>query len=250
MSDSEPGIRLDGVTKTYGDVTAVRDVDLRIVPGEVHAVVGPNGSGKSTLFALVLGLARPTTGTISRPDERIGCGFQAPSVYPGLSVDENLRVFAAMGDAGEAWVETVRAGLGLDAVRSRVASELSGGYHQLLDLALAFVRRPQFVVLDEPLNNLDEAATGRVLAFVDDYRTDERTVVVSTHRADAFADAVDRLTVMDDGEIVFDGRPDAASDAVRSRLDGPPDSTNEVTGGPGGDSGSPVARDDEHADPE
>src|SRR6056297_3607094 len=113
-----PEIRLDGVSKRYDGVAALDGVDLRVAPGRLHAVVGPNGSGKSTLFSLVLGLARPSAGTVHRPDERVGCSFQTPSVYPDLSVDENLRTFAAMGDAGDEWVGTLRRDLGLDGVRS------------------------------------------------------------------------------------------------------------------------------------
>jgi len=203
-----PEIRLDGVTRRYDGVVALSGVDLRLTAGDLHALVGPNGSGKSTLLSLVLGLDRPTAGTITRPDGRIGCGFQTPSVYPDLTVDENLRVFAAMGDAGESWTETVRAGLGLDAVRSRVVAGLSGGYQRLVDLALAFVGRPQFVLLDEPLDELDDAARDRVVEFAADYAGGERTVLVSTHHVDAFGPAVDRLTVLADGRVAFDERVD------------------------------------------
>ncbi|WP_459192522.1 ABC transporter ATP-binding protein [Halosimplex sp. J119] len=199
-------IRLDGVRKRYDGVTVLNGVDLRIGQGDLHAIVGPNGSGKSTLFSLVLGLSRPSGGTIHRPDDRIGCSFQQPSVYPGLTVDENLQVFASMGDASDDWVERLREDLGLDAVGSRIVSELSGGYQRLLDVALAFVRQPAFAFLDEPLDELDDAARERVVEFVTDYCEGERTVVVSTHHLDAFGPSLDRLTVLADGKIAFDDR--------------------------------------------
>ena len=201
-------IRFDGVSRRYDGVEALSGIDLRIATGDLHALVGPNGSGKSTLFSLVLGLDRPSAGTVHRPDERIGCGFQTPSCYPDLTVDENLRVFAAMGDAGEEWVETVRADLGLVGVRSRIAADLSGGYQRLLDVALAFVRRPTFVLLDEPLDELDDAACDRVVGFVANYCEHERTVVVSTHHVNAFAPSLDRLTVVSDGDVLYDERVD------------------------------------------
>jgi ABC-2 type transport system ATP-binding protein len=210
--DRSNEIRLDGVTRRYDGVTALADVDLRIEAGDLHALVGPNGSGKSTLFSLVLGLDRPTSGTISRPDGRTGCGFQTPSVYPDLTVDENLRVFAAMGEAGDVWLAGVRADLGLDEVRSRVAGDLSGGYQRLLDVALAFVRRPTFVLLDEPLDELDDAARDRVVEFVADYCETDRTAVVSTHHLDAFGPSLDRLTVLADGDVRFDERVDGSDD--------------------------------------
>ncbi|WP_135364179.1 ATP-binding cassette domain-containing protein [Halosimplex halophilum] len=210
--DSAREIRIDGVARHYDGVTALAGVDLQIEAGDLHALAGPNGSGKSTLLSLVLGLDRPTSGTITRPECRIGCGFQTPSVYPDLTVDENLRVFAAMGGAGDDWLATVRSELGLDEVRDRVAGELSGGYQRLLDVALAFVRRPPFVLLDEPLDELDDAARDRVVAFVADYCGDDRTVVVSTHHLDAFGPSLDRLTVLADGDVRFDERVDGSDD--------------------------------------
>jgi ABC-2 type transport system ATP-binding protein len=207
-------VRLDGVSKRYGAVEALRGVDLTVDGGGVHALVGPNGSGKSTLLALVLGLARPTSGTVEPPDGPVGCSFQTPSIYPDLSVDENLATFAAMGDADEAWAATLRSNLGLDPVRSRVAGDLSGGYRRLLDVALAFVRRPDVVVLDEPLDELAAAARERVTGFVDDY-ADDRTVLVSTHHLDAFESAVDRLVVLVDGEIRSDERVDGSEEYER-----------------------------------
>ena len=205
-------IRLNDVSRRYEGITALDGVDLRITPGDLHALVGPNGSGKSTLFGLVLGLDRPTSGSVHRPEEPIGCSFQRPSVYPDLSVDENLAVFAAMGDAGDAWVGTVRSDLGLDDVRSRVVEDLSGGYQRLLDVALAFVRRPQFVVLDEPLDELDDGARERVVTFVSDYADGDRTVLISTHHIDEFGPAIDRLTVLSDGSVAFDDSVDGRDD--------------------------------------
>ncbi|WP_436930405.1 ATP-binding cassette domain-containing protein [Halosimplex halobium] len=210
--DPDREIRLDGVVRRYDGVTALAGVDLRIAAGDLHALAGPNGSGKSTLLSLVLGLDRPTSGTITRPEGRIGCGFQTPSVYPDLTVDENLRVFASMDEAGDEWLATVRSELGLDEVRDRVAGDLSGGYQRLLDVALAFVRRPAFVLLDEPLDELDDAARERVVEFVADYCGDDRTVVVSTHHLGAFGPSLDRLTVLADGDVRFDERVDGTDD--------------------------------------
>jgi ABC-2 type transport system ATP-binding protein len=210
--DRSDRIHIEGVARRYDGVTALAGVDLRIEAGELHALVGPNGSGKSTLLSLVLGLDRPTAGAITRPEGRIGCGFQTPSVYPDLTVDENLRVFAAMSEADDDWLATVRSELGLDDVRDRVAADLSGGYQRLLDVALAFVRRPTFVLLDEPLDELDDAARDRVVAFVADYCDDGRTVVVSTHHLDAFGPSLDRLTVLADGDVRFDERVDGTDD--------------------------------------
>jgi len=205
-------IRLAGVSKRYDGVTVLDSVSLRIETGDVHALVGPNGSGKSTLLSLVLGLTRPSDGTVSRPEDHVGCSFQTPSLYPDLTVDENLDVFAAMGAADRAWVETVRSGLGLEPVCSRVVGDLSGGYQCLVDVALAFVRRPAFVLLDEPLDELDSGTRERVVEFVTEYVDGDRTVLVSTHHLDAFGPSLDRLTVLADGTVRYDERVDERDD--------------------------------------
>lgn len=203
-------IRFRGVTKRYGDVTALDDVDLTVHPGEFHCLVGPNGSGKTTLFELLLGLVRPTAGTVDVPAAAVGCSFQTPTFYPGLTVDENLSTFAGLADCpGHDWRTTVAETFDLDRVEARFAGDLSGGWKKKLDLALAFLGRPACVVLDEPLDDLDEVSRNHLLRFLNDYRTDERTVVVSTHRVVAFEDVADRVTVLDEGEVVLDAPVDA-----------------------------------------
>ena len=199
-------VRFDGVTKTYGDVVALNSVDLTIRRGEVHCLVGPNGSGKTTLLDLLLGLARPTSGTVTVPDVPIGCGFQSPTFYPGLTVTENLDVFARLSGCPDAeWRGELRDVFGLDSVGDQLAGTLSGGWAKKLDLALAFLKRPTYLLLDEPFGDLDDASKRRLLAFLDGYCTDERTALVVTHHVSRFEDIVDRLTVFDDGEIRYDG---------------------------------------------
>lgn len=199
-------IRLRGVTKRYGAVTALEDVDLTVRPGEFHCVVGPNGSGKTTLFALALGLTRPTAGTVDRPSGTVGCSFQRPTCYPDLTVAENLRVFARLsGCPDEAWRRSVVERFGLDRVGDRLAGDLSGGWQQQLDLALAFVKRPTVALLDEPFGDLDDVSKRRLRAFLAEYCDEDRTVVAATHHVDAFEPVVDRLTVFDRGRIQYDG---------------------------------------------
>jgi len=205
---STPGpgeIMLDTVTKTYGDVRAVDGVSLTIGGGQYHCLLGPNGSGKSTVLRLVLGLARPTSGTVTVPPAVVGCGFQRPSFYGGLSVRENIHVFADLVGADDwEWnrdvVETLRLRRALD----RKASELSGGYARKLDLALALIKRPDFLLLDEPLGALDDVTQELVLDFLAEYAGDGNTVFVATHRVTEFEADLDRISVMHRGSLVFD----------------------------------------------
>jgi ABC-2 type transport system ATP-binding protein len=204
---SEDGFRVEAVIKRYGDVTALSDVSLRIAPGTLHGLVGPNGSGKTTLFHVLSGLASPTDGSVIRPDATVGVGFQTPRFYPDLTVRENLRVFRsfAADPPPDAWSETLLAELRLEPAAHRLAGDLSGGFRNKLDLALAMVKRPTFLLLDEPLADVDDHSRRRIVAFLSDYSGGERCVVVSTHTVEAFADALDRVTVLVDGGVAFDG---------------------------------------------
>lgn len=201
---SEP-IRFEGVSKSYGDVVALDDVDLELRPGEIHCLAGPNGSGKTTLLDLLLGLTRPTSGTVTVPDVPLGCSFQSPTFYPGLTVTENLDVFARLsGCPDDEWRERLLGVFGLDRVAGQLAGTLSGGWQKKLDLALGFLKRPAYLLLDEPFSELDDASKRRLLDFLSEFRTADRTVLVVTHHVSRFEAILDRLTVFDGGEIRYD----------------------------------------------
>lgn len=194
-------MRLENVSKSYGDVVALDGVDLTFEPGTVHALAGPNGSGKTTALRLLAGLTRPSAGTVERPDAP-GYAFQRPNVYPGLTVAENLDVFAAMVDADAAWRAELVERLRLAPARGRVTDDLSDGYRKKLDLALALLKEPDVLLLDEPLADLDDLTVTHFLELLADYRSNERTVVVSSHRLERLSPLLDRLTVAFDGEVV------------------------------------------------
>lgn len=213
----EPGsstalFSLEGVTKRYGPVLALEGISLEIYPGTFHVLAGPNGAGKSTLLSVLAGLERPTSGTVDRTTDDVGCGFQQPRFYPDLTPRENLEVFRqfAKEPPPVAWIETLLSELRLEAGAHRRGRELSGGFQSKLDLALSLVGQPQVVLLDEPLSDIDAHSANAIVDVLDSYRRDrdDRTVVVSTHAIETFAPVVDRLTVVVDGEIRFDGTPE------------------------------------------
>jgi len=212
MSDADFEVR--AVTKRYDDVTALSEVSVTVEPGTFHGLVGPNGSGKTTLFHLLSGLARPSDGRIDRPDATVGVGFQEPRFYPDLTVRENLRVFRSFAsDPPEsAWTETLLEELRLEPAAHRTAADLSGGFRTKLDLALAMIKRPTFLLLDEPLTDVDDHSRRRIVEFLATYPGEHRCVVVSTHNVEAFGRAFDRVTVLVDGTVAFDGP--AQEDAI------------------------------------
>lgn len=191
-------IELRGVTKTYGDTVALNDVSLRLHRGEVHALVGPNGSGKTTLLDIALGRISPDSGDIVR-DGKVGCAFQEPRILDDLTVAENISVFGADEELAEK--------LRLDRVHDRRASALSGGFRKKLDTLLALADEPETVLLDEPLDELDDVSKKRLVELVDEYAGRGNAVLVSTHRLDDF-EGVDRLTVLYDGEVLLSSSTD------------------------------------------
>ncbi|QDX41559.1 ABC transporter ATP-binding protein [Salarchaeum sp. JOR-1] len=195
-------MRAQNLTKRYGDVVAVDGVTLDFAPG-VHCFAGPNGSGKTTLLRCLAGLTRLTSGSVEVPDD-VNYAFQTPSVYHDLTVADNLAVFAGFSDEPREWRADLEDRLGLTPMLDRSASALSDGYRKRLDLALSLLDRPDTLVLDEPLADLDPATRDAIVDTIEAYATDDRYVLVSTHNLDRFDGLADRLTVMSLGRVVAD----------------------------------------------
>jgi len=186
-------IELSGVTKVYDGTVALDGVDIHVRRGEVHALAGPNGSGKTTLLDIALGRVAPDSGEVIR-EGCVGCAFQEPRVLDDLTVAENISVFGADEELAEK--------LRLDRVYDRRASALSGGFRKKLDTLLALADDPETVLLDEPLDELDDVSKRRLVEAVGEYADEGNAVLVSTHRLDEF-DGIDRLTVLYDGEVLL-----------------------------------------------
>jgi ABC-2 type transport system ATP-binding protein len=175
-------IEAEGLGKRYGRRWALADCTLTVPAGQVAGLVGPNGAGKTTFLELAAGLLRPTTGTI-RVRERAGFVAQDAPVYAGLSVADHLRMGQALNDRWDAGLARRRIGeAGLD-LRQR-AGRLSGGQRARLALTLAVAKRPELLVLDEPVANLDPLARREFLdsvAQVVAASGEDVTVVFSSH---------------------------------------------------------------------
>lgn len=195
------------LTKTYGDTVALDGVSVEWGDG-LHCVAGPNGSGKTTLMRVLAGLTRPDSGTVAAPDS-LGYAFQTPNLYPDLTVSENLDVFESLTGGRPGWRETLVDRLRLGPERDRTARNLSGGFRKKLDLALALLKEPDALVLDEPLADLDPATRRRLVAVATEY-ADENCVLACTHHLAAFRESYATLTVLVDGEI---GRRQSRVDA-------------------------------------
>lgn len=212
----EPLIRLSGVNKHFGDVHAVRDLDLDIESGRFLAIMGPSGCGKTTTLRLIAGLENPTTGSIRYRGRDVSGGepwdrgmplvWQDLALFPFLDVIGNVAFGLKMARVGrrerrersQKWLDR----LGIGELAERDISVLSGGQLQRVALARALVTEPDILLLDEPLSALDAALVVRMQAELTRLQRDLGiTFVYVTHnQSEAFAMA-DRVIIMDDGRI-------------------------------------------------
>lgn len=170
-------LELKNVSLSYGDLRVLRDVSLRLDPGERIAVMGPSGCGKTSLLRVIAGLQSPDSGTVKLAARRLSFVFQEPRLLPWLIAEENVRLVlldAHQGEDAAAWLS--RFGLG-DAA-DKLPAELSGGMQQLVSLARALVCTPDFLLLDEPFKALDAAAKQNAIATVSD-GTDAAIILVT-----------------------------------------------------------------------
>lgn len=206
-------IQVTGLTKRYGELTAVDDVTLTVAEGEFVGVLGPNGAGKTTLLEMVEGLRRPDGGQVEvlgeavwprnpRLQPRLGVQLQASSFFERLTAREQIRTFASLygvgGAVADEWLE--RVGL-TDKADARV-EDLSGGQAQRLSIACALVHDPELVFLDEPTSALDPQARRNLWDLLSSLNDTGRTVVLTTHYMDEAEVLCDRVAVMDHGRIL------------------------------------------------
>ena len=207
------GISLTDLHKSFGEVRAVRGIDIDIAPGETVAILGPNGAGKSTTIDMLLGLSRPDQGSVrlfgmdpraAVAEGAIGAMLQTGSLIPQLSIRELVTLMASLYPRPMP-VDQVLTLTGLTEVADRRTEKLSGGQTQRVRFALAIVADPELLVLDEPTVALDVEGRREFWAAMRNFARSGKTVVFATHyleEADAFAD---RIILMARGCIVADG---------------------------------------------
>jgi|AntDeeMetagen681_2_1112603.scaffolds.fasta_scaffold02001_1 ABC-type multidrug transport system ATPase subunit len=194
-------ITVQNVTKSYGPTDGLDEISLSFEPGTVNAVLGPNGSGKTTLFRVLLGLTSTDSGTVTMPDVEVGCGFQHPQYFGGLTVEENLQLFVSLTDASEQWCETLVDRCGLERVRHRLVEALSAGFAKRLDIALALIDRPSVLLLDEPFADIDDTYRIQIRSLLEEYLDGDRICIITTHQFDVVASLLDTITIIRDGRV-------------------------------------------------
>jgi ABC-2 type transport system ATP-binding protein len=214
---SEIVISVQGLTKRYGDVEAVRGVDLEVRRGEIFAFLGPNGAGKTTTVEILEGFRTASSGTISvlgadpahaGPEwrNRVGAVLQESQAEPGLTVRECLQLYAGYYAHPRNIAETI-ALVGLKEKTDTLGHHLSGGQRRRLDVALALIGDPELIFLDEPTTGFDPSARRAAWSVIDGLRALGKTVFLTTHYMEEAEHLADRIAVIADGAIVADGTP-------------------------------------------
>ena len=217
MSDT-PTIRVQGISKRYGDAYAVREVDLDLAPGECVAMVGHNGAGKSSLIKLMLGLTTPTAGSVrvlggdpasaaaSHIRRQVGFLPESVAFHPSMTGRETLDFYARLKSVPRGGNDALfeRVGLESAAVKRRVGT-YSKGMRQRLALAQALLGGPKVLFLDEPTTGLDPALRQSFYEIVRDLRDAGTTVLLCSHALTELEGQADRVVVMNRGRKVADG---------------------------------------------
>ncbi|WP_448611726.1 ABC transporter ATP-binding protein [Geodermatophilus sp. URMC 60] len=207
-------IELDGLTKRYGERTAVDDLTVRVEPGRVTGFLGPNGSGKTTTMRCLLGLTRPTAGTatvlgvpyraLDRPMRRVGALVDPRARHPGRTAYQHLRVLAQSNAIPRRRVDDVVELVGLGSVAHERVRGFSLGMGQRLGIAAALLGDPEVLLLDEPVNGLDPEGIRWVRELLRELADEGRTVLVSSHLMSEMEDTADHLVVLGRGRLLAD----------------------------------------------
>jgi ABC-2 type transport system ATP-binding protein len=209
-TDRDPAVVVESLTVTRGTTTVLQSLNLTIHKGMITGLLGPSGCGKTTLMRCIVGAQLIKSGTVAvlrKPagDKalrgRIGYATQAASIYPDITVLENLRYFAALFSVNRDRVNTVLENVGLTDYRGQVARDLSGGQRGRLSLACALIGDPEVLILDEPTVGLDPVLRVQIWDMFAELCEAGKTIVVSSHVMDE-ADRCEELILMRDGNVL------------------------------------------------
>ena len=214
MSTS-PTVEVRNISKSYGSTLAVDSLSFSAFRGEVFGLLGPNGAGKTTTLEMIEGLRQPDAGEIfingmnvrtdlAKVKEVIGVQLQATSLYDKIKVGEALSLYGGYYRKQRSTTELLEL-VALEDKRNDYHKNLSGGHKQRLALALTLVNDPQVVFLDEPTTGLDPQARRNLWDIINVMRSDDKTVILTTHYMEEAEQLCDRIAIMDHGKVIAEG---------------------------------------------
>jgi ABC-2 type transport system ATP-binding protein len=243
--DNSPAIRCRGLVKDYGTVRAVNGLDLEVAAGECFGLLGPNGAGKTTTVEILEGLLPATAGEVELLGrtwdadadslrQRLGISLQETNLADKMTVEETLRLFRSFYAAGPQVRELLEL-VALSDKKDTWYQKLSGGQKQRLAVACALAGDPEILFLDEPTTGLDPQSRRQLWELIERFKTEGRTVLLTTHYMDEAQRLCDRVAIVDKGKIITLGTPReliaslGGTDVVEIKCDGALDQT--VLGG-------------------
>ena len=204
-----------GLTKTFGRVTAVRDISFTVPAGMITGFLGPNGSGKTTTLRMALGLVRPTSGEaliggvpyarLAHPRRQVGALLEATGFHPGRRAVDHLRVLAAAERIPDRRVDEVLGQVDLAEAAGRRVRGFSLGMRQRLGIAAALLGDPAVLLLDEPVNGLDPAGIAWLRGLLRGLAAEGRTIMLASHLLSEIAQTVDHVLIVSAGQLRFAG---------------------------------------------
>jgi ABC-type uncharacterized transport system ATPase subunit len=219
--NGEPLLVLNNVSKRFGGLRAVSDLNLTVDRGELRCLIGPNGAGKSTVFKLIMGFERPTTGTVAfegasidrwptwrRARKGLSIKMQIPGIYPELTVHDNMRVAAqyhVSSSQMEESIERLLARVGLAGMSGELAKNLSHGQQQWLEIGMALSVNPKLLLLDEPSAGMGPGETEATARIVESLNADGVTIMLIEHDMTFVRRIARKVTVMNLGRVFAEG---------------------------------------------
>lgn len=246
-------LEIKKISKEYGDMIAVNDINLEVNKGEIFGILGPNGAGKSTLIGMICGLIKRTSGEIIYEEketkirkfkENIGIVPQDFALYWDLTAEENIEFFCSLygfrGKDLKTRVNNVLDFVGLTDVRNKKASEFSGGMKRRLNIGCAIAHSPKLIIMDEPTVGIDPQSRNHILKSVLKLRDEGATVIYTSHYMQEVDDICDRIAIVDKGNVIAEGTSEELKNligdkrvfniTVKEKIDNFEDKLLEITG--------------------
>lgn len=183
-------LQTEGLSKRFGGNVAVKEVNMHVKKGDIYGLIGENGAGKTTIMRMVVGLAKPSKGTIKlfgsdklvEQRKKIGCVIENPAIYPNMTARENLETFRKLvGENDPKVVDEILKTVGLEDTGKKKAKNFSLGMKQRLSIGIALLGNPEFLILDEPINGLDPTGIAEVRDLILKLHDEGKTILLSSH---------------------------------------------------------------------
>jgi ABC-2 type transport system ATP-binding protein len=210
-------LETENLSKKFGKQKAVNEVGLQIQRNSVYGLLGPNGAGKTTTLKMILGLLRPSEGEILFDNEpwkrhhleKIGSLIESPALYGNLTAKENLLVHTKLLGIPKEKINEVLETVNLTDTGKKRSSQFSMGMKQRLGIAIALLGNPELLILDEPTNGLDPTGVQKLRELISSFPKKGITVILSSHILSEVAQVVDKVGIINKGELLFQGIPNS-----------------------------------------